>query len=134
MIFRSEFTVGSWKETELEGENESRLMRVSARFLLTGDIKGDLLVEYLMHYLKRDEQDLHDSLAWYTGFVAFTGELAGKAGGFTMLDTGTYTKSGPQSKLAIIAPSASGELAGISGQGRYFAEGEKMVLELDCAF
>ncbi len=129
MTIRSEFKVTAWNETELEGG--SRLMRVAARFETSGQLSGSLDVNYLMHYISRDEQDLHDSLAWYTGFLAFEGSLDGKKGGFTLSDSGVYTKSGPESRLTIIPASATGDLKGITGEGRYFAEGETMVLELE---
>jgi len=45
---------------------------------------------------------------------------------------GGYSAVGPVSELMIKPGSGAGDLAGISGTGRYYAEGEKMALELDC--
>ncbi len=129
MKLRSELTVKSWEEAPDDGR--AGLNRVSAIFELKGPLHGQLQVDYLMYYQKMGEEDQHNSQATYTGFLVFTGRLSNKEGSFVLSDNGVYSPKGPQSSLTILPDSATLDLAGLKGQGRYFSEGETMVLELE---
>lgn len=129
---QSEFTVKTWNQTNLQGErSDVPMMRVSAVFESAGAIAGEFLVEYVMHYQRRDGDHPDAGEARYAGILLFTGDMDGKSGSFALEDSGIYADGDPSSKLTIIGYSGTGDFAGINGKGKYYAENGTMRLELD---
>ena len=134
MKAKGTFTVASWDEKDLGGAWEGkRVMKVEALFELCGDMEGQLLAAYLMHYSESDSGDPHDRTATYTGFLRFEGSILGKAGTALFQDGGKYADSVPHSEFAVVKGSGTGELADLSGSGRYYAQGGEMRIEVEAA-
>jgi len=132
MKAKGEFKVTQWNETNLEGFSaDMPVSRASVVYEAWGEIKGTFRVEYIMHSVKFDPNDPHNSETTYLGYMMFTGAIAGKTGSFILEDKGVYAASGPASDLVIKPGSGTGDLAGIGGSGKYYAEGEKMIMEID---
>lgn len=132
MKAKSEFSVEKWDEVKLgEAINKMLIARASVIYNALGEINGKLNVEYLLHYTNYDYANAHNSEATYLGYIIFSGSINEKSGTFVLEDKGTYSSSGPKSELIIKPFTGTGDFAGISGSGRYLAEGEKMVIELD---
>jgi hypothetical protein len=135
MKVKSEFSVTQWDETKSgEPVKNMLLSRVSAVFETSGAITGKFEVEYLMHYTDYDEENLHNASATYLGYMVFTGSIDGNSGSFVLEDKGTYSSAGPVSVLTIKPDTGTNDFKNISGTGKYFAEGEKMMIEIESAF
>ncbi|MDR2231953.1 MAG: DUF3224 domain-containing protein [Tannerella sp.] len=132
MKVKSEFSVSKWNETKCgDPVNGMLLSNVSATFEASGAINGKLEVEYVMHYTNYNTENLYNATASYVGYLVFNGSVEGKSGSFVLEDKGIYTPAGPVSTLTVKPETGTGDLTGISGTGSYFAEGEKMVIELE---
>jgi len=132
MKAKGELTVSKWDEMNCgDVANNMIMARASIVYNITGDIQGEFNVEYLLHYTNYNTENQHNSEATYTGYMAFSGAVNGKSGTFVLEDKGTYSATGPVSDLTIKPNTGTGDLSGISGTGRMFAEGDKMVIELD---
>ena len=132
MKAKSEFSVTKWDEVNCgEAVNNMQLSRVSVIYAASGAINGNFDVWYLLHYTNYDSGDQHNATTTYIGYLTFTGSINGKSGSFVLDDKGTYTPAGPVSELTIKTDTGTGDFKGISGTGKYFAEGEKMIIEID---
>ena len=98
---------------------------------MKGEINGLSTVEYLMYYKYYDVNDQHKSSAVYIGLLKFAGSIQGKEGSFVIEDHGTFEKGGASSTLQIITGSGMGELKNIHGTGRYSADKDGALIELD---
>jgi len=67
--------------------------------------------------------DRPDKTAHFVGLQRVTGSLGGRQGSFVAAADGDHDGSGSTVTFAIVAGSGSGELAGISGEGRLVAPG-----------
>ncbi|MDR0794360.1 MAG: DUF3224 domain-containing protein [Chitinophagaceae bacterium] len=132
MKVSSEFNVTKWNETKCgESENNMSICKVSAVFETLGEIAGKFEVEYLMHYTHYNEANPHNSSATYLGYMIFTGSINGKSGSFVLEDKGTYSSAGPMSISAIKPNTGTGDFKDISGTAKQFAEGGKMIIEIE---
>ena len=133
MKAKSEFSVAKWDEVKCgEVSNDMVTARASVIYTASGAINGKFDVEYLLHYTNYNEANQHNAVATYVGYLTFSGSIDGKSGSFVLEDKGTYTSAGPVSELIIKPNTGTGDFKGIFGSGRYFAEGEKMMIEIDC--
>ena len=134
MTARGELTVSKWDEKNCGDVSNNMVMsRASIVYNITGDIQGEFIVEYLLHYTNYNTENQHNSEATYTGYMVFSGTINGKSGTFVLEDKGAYSAAGPVSDLTIKANTGTGGLSGISGTGRMFAEGSGMVIKIDYA-
>jgi hypothetical protein len=85
-----------------------------------GDLEGRAVTRYLMQY--PDEANCH-----YSGYLAVTGTLDGKSGGFILFELGTWTDGVARSDWQIVENSGTGALKGITGKGSYSAQHDKTV-------
>lgn len=131
MKARGTHTPEGWKEEAVQSFGDRQIARVSTGFRITGEIEGVARTEYVMYYSKVDPKDMHGSVAQYSGYARFEGSVSGKRGKFVLLDTGTYGGGEAKSDLSIVEGSGTGELAGITGSGRYVASQSEMLYELD---
>ena len=132
MKVKNEFNVAKWDEVKCsEPSNGMVTAKASIIFMATGEINGRFDVDYLLHYTHYDEENQHNSEVTYVGFLTFSGSICGKSGSFVLEDQGAYTPVGPVSELVIKSGSGIGGFKGISGTGKYSAEGEKMIIELE---
>ena len=134
MKTKGEFTVTKWDETPCAIESDSAvstMSRASIIYCSTGNIQGDFNVEYVIHGMDPDKGDQHNAEANYAGYMIFSGSIDGLAGTFALEDKGAYSAKGPVSALTILPYTGTGDLTGIIGTGRFFAEGSAMILEID---
>jgi len=132
MKVQGEFTVKKWDEENLESfPMETPVAKASIVYEVTGEVKGKLSVEYLLHYSYQNRENMHNSKATYTGYMFFAGAIDGKSGSFVVEDKGSYTEAGPVSLLSIKPDTGTDELCGISGVGNYGFRDGKMMIEFD---
>ena len=106
------FAIKSWDEKPYsEVPGEAKLTRASVTKTYTGDIEGDAQVEYLMMYRA-------DGSASFVGLERFTGRIKGKSGTFVLQRTGVFEGGQAKESYSVIADSATGELKGLSGDGK----------------
>lgn len=131
MKARGKHTPEGWKEEAVQSFGQQQIARVTTGFRISGEIEGIAKTEYVMYYEKVDPEDMHGSIARYAGYAHFEGAVNGKKGSFVVRDTGTYGGGEAKSDLVIVDGSGIGELAGISGSGRYVANQTDMFYELE---
>jgi hypothetical protein len=93
-----------------------KLTHASGSQTFTGEITGDGAVYWLMLYRA-------DKTARFVGLQRITGSIGGRQGSFVATAEGDHDGTGSRITFAIIVGSGTGELAGISGEGRLIAEG-----------
>jgi len=123
MKAKGTYAVKKWEENPYEQiSSEMKMTKASIEYLMSGEINGKALVEYLM---------FHKSSALYIGLIRFVGNVQGKEGSFVIEDHGTFENGAASSTLQIISGSGMGELKGIQGTGRYSATRDGAQIELD---
>jgi hypothetical protein len=109
--------VEAWDESTYEELADGRkLTRATVRQALTGDLDGHCVTEYLMFYGP-------DSTANFIGQKNVVGTLAGRSGAFVVQVRGRFVDGEARSDLTIVPGSATGQLAGLSGEGTAVAPG-----------
>jgi len=132
MTVRGEFTVAAWNEENLSYFPAGMpVAKASIVFEATGEVSGRLTVEYLLQYSVQDTVNPHNSQATYTGYMFLDGSIGGKTGTVVIEDRGSYTQTGPASVLRIKPGTGTGELAGVTGTGKYGMNDGKMIIEFD---
>ena len=106
------FAIKSWDEKPYdEGQGGPKLTRASVAKSYTGDIEGEGHVEYLMMYRA-------DGSASLVGLERVVARIAGKSGTFVLQRTGVFEDGQAKESYSVIPGSASGELQGLSGEGK----------------
>jgi hypothetical protein len=111
------FTVtGGSEEAYQEFEGGVKLTRVTGTQRFSGDIEGEGAVDWLMCYRP-------DGTARFVGLQQVSGSIGGRTGSFVIEATGD--QDGKQSKATwtVLAGSATGDLAGLIGEGAFEAPG-----------
>jgi hypothetical protein len=119
------FEVESWDEgTTVEAE-AGRISSAKVEQRLSGEIQGEGLAQWLMCYRA-------DETADFVGLQRIEGRLGGRDGGFVMTSNGTFDGKVAAGEMRVVEGSGTGELAGISGGGRFSAPlGSEATVELD---
>jgi len=112
---QSEFEVISWEPSAWENAPAAHAelgeTRVVKRFI--GAISGESEARLLTARTS-------DHTATYVAIEAFTGEVDGRAGGFTLAHSSTILDGVPVSDYFLVVPdSGTGELEGINGTGSF---------------
>jgi hypothetical protein len=132
MKAKGTYAVKKWEEIPYEQiSSEMKMTKASTEYLMSGEIIGKAIVEYLMFYRYSNAADPHKSSAIYIGLIRFVGTVHGKEGSFVIQDHGTFENGAAISSLQIIAGSGLGDLKGIRGTGRYNADQKGNQIELD---
>lgn len=109
---QARFAIKSWDEKPWsEGQDPPKLTRASVAKTFTGDIEGEGQVEYLMMYR-------NDGSAVFVGLERVVGRIGGKAGTFVLQRVGVFEGGQAKETYSVVPGSATGELAGLVGQGR----------------
>jgi hypothetical protein len=104
------------------------LTRIHVEEAFSGDIAGDGVVEFL-------QAAQADGTASFVGIERVTGRLGGRAGTFLLQDAGTVAGNLVSGDWFVIPGSATGELAGLRGEGGFRANlGENAEVHLDYWF
>ena len=106
------FAIKKWDEQPYSEEpGQPKLTRASVTKTYSGDIEGEAQVEYLMMYGS-------DGSATFVGLERVVGRIAGKTGTFVLQRTGVFESGQAKESYSIISGSATGDLQGLSGDGR----------------
>lgn len=105
------FTVASWDEnTYQQLDGEAKLTKATVTFSLEGDLAGQATWDSVMCYRP-------DGTAVYTGIQRVVGTLGGAEGSFVVRADGEFADGEARSNWQVIEGSATGALAGLTGNG-----------------
>jgi Protein of unknown function (DUF3224) len=110
----AEFQVTGWDETTIEEVGTGKVTRATATRAFSGGITGESTVDYLMAYGK-------DGSASFVGLERITGETGGREGTLVVQHVGRFEDGAARAELTVVAGAGSGELAGASGDGEFYA-------------
>lgn len=122
------FEIKSWDEKPVhEASDVPRITRVAATEALTGDIEGEVVTEYIMTYIHKEE-------VYFTRVSRVTGRIGERRGSFVVQGEGTYETGTASGGFKVVPGSATGDLKGLRGKGAFFAHQSmkgKFTLEYD---
>jgi Protein of unknown function (DUF3224) len=122
------FRVASWDENAFDERDGRKLTRASVTQRFEGDIAGEGAAEWLMAYRP-------DGSARFVGLQLVDGEVAGRRGTFVLETIGSFEAGVARWDAAVVAGSGTGELADLSGAGRFEApHGSEASYELEVQF
>ena len=105
------FAIKNWDEKPYsEGEGLPKLSRATVTKTYTGDIEAQAQVDYLMMYRG-------DGSASFVGLERVVGRIGEKNGTFVLQRLGAFESGLAKESYTVIAGSATGELAGLLGNG-----------------
>ena len=108
-------TIKNWDEKSFhELTGAGKLTRVSVTKTYQGDIEGEGTLEYLMAYGL-------DNLVTFVGLERIVGRIRDRSGSFVIQISGVFTGGVPDESFLILPNSASDELVGMRGRGRFSA-------------
>jgi len=110
----------SWDEKPYHEAASLKSSEARIDIVMHGDIEASGPCRYLMQYPTAET-------CHYAGYLTLTGSIAGKSGSFVIFETGLWSDGTVNSRWQIVENSGTGELAGLSGQGRYAAQHDKTV-------
>lgn len=117
---RSTFNIQSWEEETLhELEEERSIRKAAVRQAYNGHLRGESELVYLMTYTD-------DATARFVGVELFEGKVGDLEGRMTLHHEGRYEKGIARSRCRVVPGSATGGLKGITGEGHFEAEGNKV--------
>jgi hypothetical protein len=109
------FELASWDEqTTQELEGERKLTRALVTQTFTGDLEGEGSVEWLMCYAE-------DGTARFVGMQLVRGLIDGRKGSVVLETVGQFDGGKARGRWTVIPGSATGDLAGVTGAGRFEA-------------
>jgi hypothetical protein len=109
------FELASWDEqTTQELEGERKLTRADVTQTFTGDLEGEGSVEWLMSYAE-------DGTARFVGMQLVRGVIDGRKGSVVLETLGEFDGRIASGTWTVIPGSATGDLTGITGKGRFEA-------------
>jgi hypothetical protein len=104
------------------------LVRIHVEEDFSGDIEGTGVAEFLQAQVSEDA-------ASFVGIERVGGSVAGRTGTFVLQDQGTLTGTRVAGRWSVVPGSATGELAGLRGDGGFTAElGQGADITLDYWF
>ena len=119
------FRVASWNENAYDEREGRKLTRASVTQRFEGDIAGEGEAEWLMAYQP-------DGTARFVGLQLVEGVLAGRRGTFVLETAGEFDGGVARWEASVVAGSATGELADLTGAGRFEApHGSEASYELE---
>lgn len=102
------------------GEGEPRLTRVTGNQRFGGDIEGDGSVAWLMCYVPAGG-------ARFVGMQRIEGRFGGRSGSLVLESVGDHDGRASKGTWRIVVGAGTGDLAGVSGRGRFEAPGGRTV-------
>lgn len=123
---RSTFNIQSWNEETLHDLDGGRSMReAKVRQAYHGHLRGESDLVYLMTYTG-------EGTARFVGTELFEGTVGDREGRVSFHHEGTFEDGVARSHCRVVPGSGTGELEGISGEGRFEAEGNKVEFRFSC--
>jgi len=124
--------VTKWDEKEFcQLPDEMKIAKADIELTVTGEIEGKAVVQYVMFYSNYDKSDPHNSSAKYVGLIQFSGKVSGIEGTFVLEDNGIFKAGSADSEIKIIDDSGTADLKNIKGHGRYSANKDGFLIEID---
>jgi Protein of unknown function (DUF3224) len=113
------FQVTGWDETTIDegpggGGGGGKVTRATATRTFEGDIEGQSVVDYLMAYAA-------DGSATFVGLERISGGAAGRKGTLVVQHVGRFEGGAATAALTVVPGAGSGDLAGASGDGEFYA-------------
>jgi hypothetical protein len=109
------FEIKFWNEKPLhEAPELPKITHASVVESLTGDIQGDIVTEYIMTYIHKEE-------VYFTRVSRVMGRIGGRSGSFVVQGEGTYEAGTASGGFKVVPGSGTGELKGLKGKGVFFA-------------
>jgi hypothetical protein len=123
---KATFEVASWDEkTYEEIPGGGKLTRASVAGTLSGDIRGESAVQWLMAYRP-------DGTARYVGLQQVTGAIGDLDGSFVVDTAGTFDGGAATGSWTVVEGLGTGDLGGLRGAGTFRApHGSKASIELE---
>jgi Protein of unknown function (DUF3224) len=119
------FQVASWDENAYDEREGLRLTRASVAQQFEGDVAGEGTAEWLMAYQP-------SGTARFVGLQVVDGEVAGRRGTFVLETAGEFDGTVARWEANVVPGSSTGELAELSGHGRFEApHGSRATYELE---
>jgi hypothetical protein len=112
---RATFEVASWNESTYdEVVGGGKLTRASVEGTLTGDIRGESTVQWLMAYRS-------DGSASYVGLQRVTGSIGALDGSFVVDSAGAFADDAASGTWTVIEGMGTGGLRQLRGSGTFHA-------------
>jgi hypothetical protein len=128
-------TVTSWDETRYDApDGQSPLAQAEFRLTYTGDLIGESSTRVLLVYTGGDPAQPETPVGDYLGLERVTGTLDGRSGSFVVAHQGRHEDGVARTKGRIVDDSASGELAGLSGDVEATARATTFEVTITYAF
>jgi hypothetical protein len=122
------FKVKNWDEKPvIEGDEGTKLTRVSVSKSFHGDIEGEGMLEYLIFHHESGSAD-------FIGMERVVGRIGDRSGSFVLQHSGTFGGGTATAKWFVVSGSGTGELRGLHGAGGFssaHAEEYPMTFEYD---
>jgi hypothetical protein len=110
-------TVTSGDETRYDTpDGQAPLAQAEFGLTYTGDLVGESSTRLLLVYTGGDPAQPATLIGDYLGLERVTGMLGGRTGSFVVAHQGRHEGGVARTKGRIVADSATGELAGLSGE------------------
>ncbi len=112
------FEIESWDEKPYNEMEGAKLTRTQVTKTFHGDIEGESSAELLMAY------GSEEGSAAYVGFERIVGRVSDRSGSFVLHHTASSSPNGQTASWSIVPNSATGELAGLSGEAQVSVDSE----------
>jgi len=128
-------TVTSWDETRYDApDGQSPLAQAEFGLTYTGDLTGESSTRVLLVYTGGDPAQPGTLVGDYLGLERVTGTLDGRTGSFVVAHQGRHEGGAAHTKGRIVDDSATGELAGLSGDVEATARDTTFQVTISYAF
>lgn len=125
-------TAKTWDESHVaEATAPHAVARAEFTTEWAGDVEGTSTCALLIAYTGGDPADAQSLVGPYVGYELVTATIGGRSGTFVLSTQGSHGDGVAETTIEVVAGSGTGELAGISGSGRYRAEAMTYELTLD---
>jgi len=110
---RGTYRTTQWDEQAYnQVEHGPRLAVAEKELAVDGGLQASGILRYSIAYLP-------DGSNQFTGHVSMTGRIGDRAGSFVVEDRGSGGADGASGTWTVVPGSASGDLAGLSGEGTW---------------
>ncbi|MDZ7773322.1 MAG: DUF3224 domain-containing protein [Balneolaceae bacterium] len=116
---QSTFNIQSWNEEILQEWEGGSMREAKVRQAYHGHLRGESDLVYLMTYTEGGR-------ARFVGTELFEGTVGEREGRMSLHHEGTFENGVARSTCRVVPGSGTGELEGISGEGRFEADGNKV--------
>jgi hypothetical protein len=128
-------TVTSWEETQDDApDGQPPLAQAAFGLTYTGDLVGESSTRVLLVYTGGNPAQPETLVSDYLGLERVTGTLDGRAGSFVIAHQGRHEGGVARTKGRIVADSATGEFAGLSGDVEAAADDTTYQVTISYAF